>query len=126
MGYYVVCICYVDVVINGDYKGIYLLGEKIKCDFFWVDIFKIQVIDIVGQVVMGGYIVKIDYWDNSNFWQFLYSLIGFLGFDIYMVYYYFVLVDIMLQQKIYIQVFIDGFENVFYGVDFVDLVLGYC
>jgi len=125
MGHYAVRCRLVDVVINDEYRGIYLLGEKIKRDSGRVDIAKLQPEDITGQDVTGGYIVKIDYWDNSNSWQLSHSPIGFPGLDIHMVYYYPKPEDLMIQQKAYIQDFIYNFEEALYGPAFADPEDGY-
>jgi hypothetical protein len=125
MGHYAVRCRLVDVVINDEYRGIYLLGEKIKRDSARVDIAKLNPQDISGQDVTGGYIIKIDYWNNDNSWQLSHSPIGFPGLDIHMVYYYPKPEDLMIQQKAYIQDFIYDFEEALYGPDFDDPELGY-
>ncbi len=51
---------YCEVVINGEYKGLYLLQEKIKADDNRVDINKIQPEDNQHPKITGGYIVKAD------------------------------------------------------------------
>jgi subtilisin-like proprotein convertase family protein len=125
MGHYAVRCRLVDVVINDEYRGIYLLGEKIKRDSARIDIAKLNPQDISGQDVTGGYIVKIDYWNNDNSWLLSHSPIGFPGLDVHMVYYYPKPEDLMIQQKAYIQDFIYDFEEALYGPDFDDPELGY-
>ena len=51
---------YNELVINGQYRGIYLLVEKIKRDKNRVDISKIETTDNQGDALTGGYIIKID------------------------------------------------------------------
>ena len=51
---------YCEVVINGSYKGLYLLQEKIKVDDRRVDIVEIDQNDILFPQVTGGYITKAD------------------------------------------------------------------
>lgn len=125
MGNYATRNRFVDVIINGEYKGIYLLCEKIKRDSNRIDISKLEPTEISGQDVTGGYIVKIDYWDNSDSWQLEHSPIGFPGLDIHMVYYYPKAEDIVQEQKDYIQNFIAEFEDALYGPDFTDDSIGY-
>ena len=125
MGHYAVRCRLVDVVVNGEYQGIYLLSEKIKRDSSRVDIPKLEVNETLGQDVTGGYIVKIDYWDNSNSWLLNYHPIGFPALDIYMVYYYPDPATIVPEQKAYIQNFINEFETALYGVNFADTLYGY-
>ena len=125
MGHYSVRTRLVDVVLNGEYKGIYLLGEKIKRDSSRIDIAKLEPTEISGVNVTGGYIIKIDYWDNSNSWLLQHSPIGYPGLDVHMVYYYPEADVIAPQQKTYIQAFIDGFEDALYGPEFDDPEVGY-
>ena len=114
-----------DVVLNGEYQGIYLFGEKIKRDNNRVDVNKLEATEISGIDVTGGYILKVDYWDNTDSWQLNHSPIGFPGLDIYMVYVYPKPDEIMPQQQTYIQHFIDDYEDALYGTNFTHPGLGY-
>ena len=125
MGHYGVRSRHVDVVLNGEYQGIYLLAEKIKRDSNRVDIAKLDSLETFGLDVTGGYIIKIDYWDNTNSWQSNFSPIGFPGLDVHFVYYYPKPEDIVLEQKTYIQNFMDAFETALYSSNFDDPVNGY-
>ena len=49
-----------ELVINGDYKGVYLLLEKIKRDNNRVDIATLNPDDTAGDQLTGGYILKFD------------------------------------------------------------------
>lgn len=60
MGNYASRTQYCEVVINGDYKGLYLLQEKIKADSNRVNVLKITPTDITGENLTGGYITKAD------------------------------------------------------------------
>lgn len=60
MGNYASRTVYCEVMINNDYKGLYLLQEKIKADDNRVDILKITSIDNNLPDVSGGYITKAD------------------------------------------------------------------
>jgi len=51
---------YCEVVINGEYRGLYLLQEKIKVDDNRVDVLKMEPTDNSGPDVTGGYIIKAD------------------------------------------------------------------
>lgn len=51
---------YVELVLNGQYNGIYIVAEKIKRDKNRVDISKLEPEDIAGDDLTGGYIVKLD------------------------------------------------------------------
>jgi CotH kinase protein/Lamin Tail Domain/Secretion system C-terminal sorting domain len=60
MGNYATKTEYCEVVVNGDYKGLYILQEKIKPDSNRVDILKIATTDISFPNITGGYITKSD------------------------------------------------------------------
>lgn len=125
LGHYGVRSKHVDVVLDGEYQGIYLLAEKIKRDSNRVDIAKLDSTEISGNNLTGGYIFKIDYWDNTNSWQSNYSPIGFPGLDVHFVYYYPKPEDIELEQQTYIQNFVNQFETVLYSPSFDDPNFGY-
>jgi len=60
MGNYATRTVYCEVVINGDYKGLYVMQEKIKADGNRVNIVKITSSDITAPNLTGGYITKAD------------------------------------------------------------------
>ena len=60
MGDYATRTQYFELVINGDYKGLYLLQEKIKADTNRVNVLKITTSDTMGENLTGGYITKAD------------------------------------------------------------------
>jgi hypothetical protein len=61
---------YCEVVINGDYRGLYILQEKIKVDDNRVDILKIEPGDNTVPDISGGYIIKADKvtWEDPSAW----------------------------------------------------------
>jgi hypothetical protein len=60
IGEYASRTAYCEVIINGDYVGIYLLEEKIKADMNRVNVIKIATTDNYFPEVTGGYITKAD------------------------------------------------------------------
>ena len=66
MGHYSPRTVYCELVINGDYKGIYILMEKIKRDNDRVDIAKLDSDDLAGDSLTGGYIIKIDKYTGTG------------------------------------------------------------
>ncbi|MDF2454447.1 MAG: secretion system protein Por [Cytophagaceae bacterium] len=60
IGQYAARTAYCEVVVNGDYKGLYLLSEKIKIDGNRVNITKITTTDNTLPTLSGGYITKAD------------------------------------------------------------------
>ena len=60
MGQYAVDLKYCEVIINGDYRGLYALSEKIKRDGDRVDIVSLSNEDNTAPKVTGGYIIQTD------------------------------------------------------------------
>lgn len=125
MGHYAPRYRLCEVVLNGQYNGVYMLCESIKRDKNRVDIAKLDSTENVMPDISGGYITKIDYWDNSNSWQLNYHPIDHQNLNIHMVYVYPASDKISPQQKTYIQQFYNDMETALYGSNFADPVLGY-
>ena len=51
---------FVELVLNGQYEGVYVLAEKIKRDKNRVDMANLKEEDVAGEEVTGGYLLKID------------------------------------------------------------------
>jgi hypothetical protein len=115
----------VDVVLDGQYQGIYLLCEKIKRDKNRVDVSRLDTIDVAGTELTGGYMLKIDYWDNTNSWESNFSPIGFPGVDVHFVHVYPDLVEMQPEQIDYIRDYMNNFETALYSPNFTDPNLGY-
>lgn len=60
IGRYAARTAFVEVEINGDYKGLYVLMEKLKRDKNRVDLKKLDAVDNDPTTITGGYILKID------------------------------------------------------------------
>lgn len=60
IGQYAIRTAYCEVVVNGDYRGLYFLGEKIKPDKNRVNVVKISTTDQQQPALSGGYITKTD------------------------------------------------------------------
>ncbi|MFM2016561.1 MAG: hypothetical protein RL007_217 [Bacteroidota bacterium] len=125
MGHYATRSEFVEVVLNGEYQGIYMLSETIKRDNDRVDVAKLNPTDITYPQISGGYIIKTDYWDNTNSWQTSYSPIDHPGYQIHLVYDYPSPTVIVPQQQTYIQTFIYDMETALYGPNFTDTSNGY-
>jgi hypothetical protein len=119
---------YCELVLNGEYMGIYVLIEKIKRDRYRVDINKLDPNETTGNNLTGGYILKIDKdtgtggdgWSSSyppplrNSNQQVNFLYEVPKSD-----------DIVPEQKAYIQQYMSDFENALAGPDFADPEIGY-
>ncbi|MFY7989520.1 MAG: CotH kinase family protein [Fluviicola sp.] len=60
MGHYASNWRYCELVIDGDYKGLYILLERVKRDNNRVDVARLDADDLAGDSLTGGYIVKVD------------------------------------------------------------------
>ncbi|MGB9747915.1 MAG: CotH kinase family protein [Bacteroidales bacterium] len=125
MGHYAPRSTLCEVILNGDYQGIYLFCEKIKVDRNRVSIAKLDTDDNSGDSLTGGYIFKQDYYDESNSWMSLYPALDRPGSSVYFVYEYPGPEKITWQQKQYLRSFVFTFEKALYGDAFTDPFMGY-
>ncbi len=119
-----------ELVINGDYRGVYVMMEKVKRDGDRVDITRLNENDNNGDEVTGGYIVKLDKFDGSNSGE---------GFEskfppplrsrsdqvIFFQYDYPKGRNISDSQEAYIESYVDAFEQVLAAGNFKHPVSGY-
>ena len=126
IGHYAVRTKFCELVLNGQYMGIYVWMEKIKRDANRVDIAKLTTADTIGDQLTGGYIIKIDKptgeggttgW-NSNYMATSTKYIHFL-------YQYPDPADILIQQKNYIKAYVDSFEVALKATNFTNPTSGY-
>ena len=111
-----------ELIINGDYRGVYILTERIKRDANRVDIAKLKPEDIEGDELTGGYILQIDRDDNStdaDGWYSIYPDNKFYAYN------YPDFDDIMPQQAEYIRNYMSEFEDAMYADDYQDNYLTY-
>ncbi|MFA9388248.1 MAG: CotH kinase family protein [Prolixibacteraceae bacterium] len=114
---------FVEVVINSEYRGVYLFVEKIKIDQNRVDIATLKEEDIEGDELTGGYIMSIDRQQEGSFnspypgrtgtYQMTFSYID-PKYD-----------ELNVQQREYIKNYIFSFEDALHGNNFIDPELGY-
>lgn len=116
-----------ELVINEDYKGVYLLMEQIKQDKNRVDIAKLNPQDTVGEDLTGGYIFRLDKIEpngspgfysnpnpsfpnyNPNYFQFYDPRAGNLN----------------QPQRNYIETYVEEAESVLAGPNFLNPTNGY-
>ena len=125
MGHYSSRTRFCELVINGDYKGLYIFMEKIKRDNNRVDISKLNPDETTGDDLTGGYIVKVDKWDgeNNEGWWSDSPLPGFDG--VWYQYHYPEPDDIVDEQKDYINNYITDFELLIASESYNDPNTGY-
>lgn len=110
---------YCELFINDEYRGIYVLMEKIKRDDDRVDIAKLDSDDNAGDSLTGGYILQVDRFEFGNGW-----FSSFLP-NHFFVFHHPNASDLTLAQAGYIQNHISNFEQVLAGGNFADPDLGY-
>jgi len=125
LGHYAPRARYVEVFLNGNYQGIYLFGEKVKRDNNRVDIAKLKEDDNEGEELTGGYIFKIDYWNNYDSWLSPYSPINHPDFQVHFVYHDPGWDELTYQQKNYIKNYVTTFESSLYSSLYTDPSSGY-
>ena len=125
MGNYAPRTVYCELVINGEYKGIYILMEKIKRDNDRVDIAKLDFDDLLGDSLTGGYIIKFDKYTGTGGSDWLSDFLNLGGGLTYIQYHYPQPSDLLPQQMSYIQSYVDSFEYALSGPNFSDSLLGY-
>lgn len=116
-----------EVILNGEYIGVYVFMEKIKRDKGRVNIKKIETTDITGDALTGGYIVKIDKIDvgSSQGWVSSYYPPDNTSKRITYLYNYPKEEDITSEQKLYIKSVFDTFEAVMNSSTYNDPFKGY-
>ena len=125
MGHYAPRTRLCEVVIDSIYQGIYVFTEKIKRDNGRVDIAKLDLDDNYGDSLSGGYIFRVDYWNQNNSWTSFYNNPNFPNDDVHYVYNYPDYNEITAQQKNYIQTLVGDFEDALWSSNFGDSALGY-
>ncbi len=116
MGHYASHWRFVEVVLNGDYRGLYLLCEKIKRDDDRVDIAKLDSDDIQGDSLTGGYILRIDWLDEFEGFQSQFNSQGGIPQPYH--WYYPKASKIKPEQASYIENYMNLFESALYAPDF--------
>lgn len=106
---------YVEVILNGDYKGIYVFMEKIKRKAGRVNVSSISNTDNSGDALTGGYIFSIDKEADGWFSQFPAG-----GGRIQYSYIYPKITNITPEQKTYIRAYTDSFENALHNANYQD------
>ena len=123
MGRWASRVRYVELILNNEYQGIYLLAEKIKRDSSRVNISKLLPTDNTGIELTGGYIFSLD--KEPNGWLSSYPTPGATNqarrqFS----YVYPKVLDITTQQKNFIKQTVDDFESTLAGPNFQDPSFG--
>ncbi len=125
MGWYASRTVYCELVLNGEYKGIYVLMEKIKKDENRVDISTLLPEEITGDDVTGGYILRVDKEGWNPGIDSSYPPSEFSDVILRYQYYYPKAEEMVAEQQAYIEKFMNDFEDLMYEGDYSDPISGY-
>lgn len=124
MGRYAPRMKYCELILDGNYQGIYMFGEKIKRDSNRVDIAKLTNTDVFGSNLTGGYICVLD--GGSTGWASAYAPpLGTAAQVVKVQMDYPDPSDILPVQLNYIHAYVDSFENAMNASNFQDTILGW-
>lgn len=118
----------VELYVDGDYRGIYILSEAIKRGKDRVDLNKLKKSDVAGRDVTGGYLLRIDTYndDDATFTSKVPGIgDGIMTSQIVWSCIYPKKKNLQPEQFAYIQNFVDSMELAIQGKDFTDPVKGY-
>jgi subtilisin-like proprotein convertase family protein len=115
-----------ELVINGDYKGVYAFMEKIKRGDGRVPVEKMSTTTTSGSDLTGGYIFQVDRGDDAtDHWVSNYPPCAGSNGDISFVYEYPSDTKINSAQKTYIAHYVDSFEAALATKSLYDTTVGY-
>lgn len=113
MGHYASHWRFVELVINGNYRGLYILTERIKRGKDRVNIQSLKSDDISGDALTGGYILRIDWLDNPKGFESNYTSMS--GDPMFFQWYYPRSTKIQPEQAAYIENWMDEFEDALFS-----------
>lgn len=123
MGHWAAHCQFVEVVLNGQYIGVYVFMEKIKRNAGRVNIAKLDKTSIDGDGVTGGYIFSLD--KDPNAWISSFPPPNNSQMIVHYSYVYPKPEDIVPEQKAYIKSWVDSFETSLAAGNYYDTINGY-
>jgi hypothetical protein len=116
-----------ELVLNGEYMGVYVLFEKVKRDKNRVNVTKMKTTDVDGDNVTGGYVIKIDRPNSvgEEGWYSPYLPGPEAIWDIMYLFVYPKPEDLVPAQRTYIEQFVTAFETAMNDPGFCDSTTGY-
>lgn len=125
MGHWAPRMEFCELVIDKEYQGIYVLGEKIKRGQDRVDIHSLKPSDTTGTAVTGGYIIKLDWEDPGDVgWFSEFPAVNATGNLKYLFDY--PKAENVVQPHInYIKAYVDSFEYAMNSPFYADTINGF-
>ncbi|MGL5892934.1 MAG: CotH kinase family protein, partial [Bacteroidia bacterium] len=124
MGNYAARTQHIELFIDGQYQGVYVLMEKVKRDNDRIDIAKLTAGDTAGLDVTGGYIIKSDRYGGNGNGSFGTNFTNW-SYNVTLLYEYPGDTVIHPLQAAYLSSYIDSFGNALYSPQFADPLVGY-
>lgn len=120
MGRYAPRTVYCEVLVNGEYMGVYTLTEKVKRDSNRVNISKLTLSDTTGVNLSGGYIIEMNINGDPGAWNSTYYPINYAtcNLPVEFKHVYPKPDSINVLQHYYIKSYVDSFENSLWNADF--------
>ncbi len=127
MGRYAPRTMFCEVLVNGEYQGVYTLTEKVKRDSNRVDISKLTHADTSGVNITGGYIIEMNINGDPGAWNSTYFPINYstCNLPVEFKHVYPKPDSIQVLQHYYIKSYVDSFENSLWNTGFQDPVNGW-
>lgn len=119
---------FVEVILNGDFQGLYVLTEKVKRDKNRVDISKITPKDTTPDDISGGYLLRIDKTSDMEPYEYWESTVIPPFPEKHKVTYQYFDPDyheLTLEQREYVKGYLQEFEEALLADDFTDPTTGY-
>ncbi len=116
-----------EIILDGEYAGLYVLTEKVKRDKSRVDIAKLSPEDTAGAALTGGYIIEMNINNVAGDWNSPNPPINSAtcSAPVEFKHVYPNSENIMPEQRDYIRAYVDTFENSLLASDFADPITGY-
>lgn len=109
---------FVELVINGNYRGLYILTERIKQGKDRVNIKSLKAGDLSGDALTGGYILRIDWLDDPKGFESNYASMS--GDPMFFQWYYPRSNKIQPGQAAYMDNWMDEFEDALFSKNCVN------
>jgi len=127
-GHYAPRTRFVELFLNDDYQGVYVLTEKVKRDKNRVDIAKITPKDTTAEDISGGYLLRIDKTSGMEPHEYWESPVNPPIADYHRVVYQYFDPDydeLSSDQRKYIRAYLQEFEEALVDSDYKDPATGY-
>ncbi|MBD3638637.1 MAG: CotH kinase family protein [Crocinitomicaceae bacterium] len=121
MGHYASRTRYCELIINGEYRGLYVLMEKLKRDDARIQVTPLDSSSTAGDPLTGGYVFKVDKLTGTT----VETFVSAYNSEVLFQYHDPGPDELHPLQKSYLQDYVSNFEDMLWGPNFNDPNLGY-